>query len=99
MTSLQKVVFLFVMDNTLLNDVEAIYPASHYVMVDDKLHILMAMKKIWGARLTGIWPRQGHYAFDPQTIASYPATDITIEHIGDLVDYDLPALLSTTEDR
>jgi hypothetical protein len=49
MTSLQKVVFLFVMDNTLLNDVEAIYPASHYVMVDDKLHSLMAMKKIWGA--------------------------------------------------
>ena len=90
---------IYIHKEQMLDDVEAIYPASHYVMVDDKLHILMAMKKIWGARLTGIWPRQGHYAFDPQTIASYPATDITIEHIGDLVNYDLPALLSTTEDR
>ena len=69
------------------------YPAEHYVMMDDKLRILTAMKKIWGDRLTTVFPRQGHYALDPKVIAAYPPADITIERIGDLVNYDLPALL------
>jgi len=76
-----------------LGDVEKRYPAEHYVMVDDKLRILAAMKKIWGERLTTVFPRQGHYALDPKAIATYPPADITIERIGELVDYDLPALL------
>ena len=67
----------------------AFYPARHYVMVDDKLRILAAMKKVWGERLTTVWPRQGHYALDPQTIASYPPADLTIERIGDLGNYNL----------
>jgi hypothetical protein len=62
-------------------------------MVDDKLRILTAMKKIWGRRLTTVWPRQGHYALDPQAIAAYPPADITLERIGDLLNYGLPALL------
>ena len=28
-----------------------------------------------------------------RTVATYPRPDITIERIGDLLDYDLPALL------
>ena len=64
-----------------------------------KLRILTAMKKIWGHRLTAIWPRQGHYARDPQATATYPPPDLTIERIGDLVNYDLPALLGAGEDR
>jgi hypothetical protein len=60
--------------------------------VDDKLRILEAMKRIWGDRLTTVWPRQGHYALDPKAIATYPPADLTIERIGDLVNYDLPAL-------
>ena len=76
-----------------LNDVERRYPARHYVMVDDKLRILAAMKKVWGERLTTIWPRQGQYTFDPEAIATYPPPDLTLERIGDLGNYNLPALV------
>ena len=61
-------------------------------MVDDKLRILAEMKKVWGNRLTTIFPRQGHYALDPHHIANYPAADFTVERIGDLVDCDLSTL-------
>ena len=66
-----------------LDDVEQRFPAEHYVMVDDKLRILSAMKTLWRDRLTTVFPRQGHYAFDPKVIATYPPADITIERIGE----------------
>ena len=92
-------VLIYIHKEQMLDDVEARYPAHHYVMVDDKLRILAAMKKIWGDRLRTVWPRQGHYALDPQAIAMYPPADLTIERIGDLVNYDLPAVLSANEGR
>jgi FMN phosphatase YigB (HAD superfamily) len=67
-------------------------PARHYVMVDDKLRILAAMKQAWEDRVRTIFPRQGHYALDPQNIAAYPAADLTVERIGNLVTGDLSAL-------
>ena len=76
-----------------LDDVEQRFPARHYVLVDDKLRILTAVKKVWGSRLTTVFPRQGHYAHDPHALATYPAADITIERIGDLRGFDLPKLL------
>jgi hypothetical protein len=76
----------------MLEEVESRYPARHYVMVDDKLRILTAMKKIWGDRLTTVFPRQGHYAFDSSNTAAYPPADITVERIGELVHYDLSVL-------
>lgn len=65
--------------------------------MDDKLRILAAMKKSWGARLTTVFPRQGHYALDPANVAAYAAADITVERIGDLVEQDFPALLDASE--
>ena len=62
------------------------YPAERYVMVDDKLRILTAMKKVWGQRLTTIFPRQGHYALDPRELAAYPPADVTLESIAALSD-------------
>ena len=67
------------------------YPAHHYFMVDDKLRILDAMKKIMQGRLTTIFPRQGHYALDPHELAAYSAADVTVKRIGDLLDYEFPA--------
>ncbi len=67
--------------------------ARHYVLVDDKLRILTAAKKVWGSRLTTVFPRQGHYANDPKTLATYPPADIAIERIGDLLRYDMHSLL------
>jgi FMN phosphatase YigB (HAD superfamily) len=75
-----------------LADVEVRYPAAHYVLVDDKLRILAAIKKIWGRRVTTVFPRQGHYARDPKILAQYPPADITIEHIGDLLGCTLEEL-------
>lgn len=92
-------VLIYIHKEQMLNDVERRYPARHYVMVDDKLRILTAMKKAWADRLTAVWPRQGHYALDPEATATYPPADLTIERIGDLINYDLPALLGASEDR
>ncbi len=75
-----------------LSDVERRYPAKRYVMVDDKLRILTAIKKIWGAKVTTVFPRQGHYAFDEKEISKYPAADFTIERIGDLLNFSVEQL-------
>ena len=72
-----------------LADVEERYPAAHYVMVDDKLRILAAIKKIWGRRVTTVFVRQGHYALDPTILTACPAADLTIERIGALLNCGL----------
>ena len=69
----------------LLEDVAERYPADHYVLVDDKVWILAAIKERWGSRVTTIWPRQGHYALDEEELARHQAPDLAIARIGDLV--------------
>ena len=88
-------VLIYVHKEKELDDVEQRFPADHYVLVDDKLRILAAVKKLWGPRVSTVFPRQGHYAHDPQTVASYPPADLTIERIGDLLNHDLQALLAS----
>lgn len=83
-------VLIYLHKERMLEAVERRYPAGHYVMIDDKLRILTAMKRIWGSRLTTIFPRQGHYALDPHELASWPAADLTLEHIGELAECALP---------
>ncbi|HKB52383.1 MAG TPA: HAD family hydrolase [Ramlibacter sp.] len=78
-----------------LSTVQRHYPAGHYVMVDDKLRILAAMKAHWRERLTTVFVRQGHYAFDPAIIASYPPADIDVENVGDLAAFDVAKLQDT----
>jgi hypothetical protein len=85
-------VLIYIHKERELDDVEKHFPASHYVLVDDKLRILNAVKKVWGSRLTTVFPRQGHYANDPKILAAYPPADITIERIGDLLHRDLASL-------
>ena len=77
-------VLIYIHKEEMLDDVELRYPARRYVMVDDKVRILAAMKAIWGDRLTTVFVRQGHYAHDAAQLARYPAADVTIERIGDL---------------
>lgn len=81
-------VLIYVHKEKMLQAVEARYPARHYVIVDDKLRILAAMKNDMGARLTTVFPRQGHYAHDPGNTVLYPPADITLERIGDLIHCD-----------
>ena len=87
-------VVIYVHKEQELDDVEQRYPAEHYVLVDDKLRILAAAKKIWGSHVTTIFVKQGHYATDPKILASYPPADISIERIGNLLQYHLPELLN-----
>jgi len=89
-------VLIYVHKEVELPDVEARYPAGHYVLIDDKVRILAAVKKQWGPRVTTVFPRQGHYAMDPKALASHPAPDVTLERIGQLVDYDISALRAAT---
>ena len=86
-------VLIYIHKEQELEDVERRYPARQYVLVDDKLRILAAIKKVWGSRVTTVFPRQGHYALDPEAIAAYPAADVTIDRIGDLLRVDLGRLL------
>jgi haloacid dehalogenase-like hydrolase len=76
-----------------LADVERRYPADRYVAVDDKLRLLAAMKEHWQERVTTVFPRQGQYAHDPRALAQFPPADLTIERIGDLLEFDRDALL------
>lgn len=71
-----------------LEDVERRYPAKKYILVDDKIRILSAIKDIWGDRVTTVFPRQGHYALDIEHVAKYPPADITVERIGDILDIE-----------
>src|SRR5581483_10958285 len=70
-----------------LPDVAARYPADHYVLVDDKLRILAAVKAIWRERVTTVFVRQAHYARDRSVVARFPAADVTIDRIGDLLKF------------
>lgn len=85
-------VLIYIHKEEALEDVERRFPAEHYVLVDDKLRILDAVKKIWGERVTTVLPRQGQYAHDAKVISALPPADVTIEHIGDLLQYDLARL-------
>jgi FMN phosphatase YigB (HAD superfamily) len=79
-------VLIYIHKEQMLEDVERRYPADRYVMVDDKLRILTAMKAVWRDRLTTVFVRQGHYAHDAAEVARYPPADLTVEKIGELVD-------------
>jgi FMN phosphatase YigB (HAD superfamily) len=90
-------VLVYVHKEKELKDVARRLPARHYVLVDDKLKILAAVKKVWRKRVTTVFVRQGHYALDAKIVSKYPAADITIEQIGDLVKCGIGEILSDRE--
>ena len=61
-------VLVYVHKELEIEDVERRYPAERYVFVDDKLRLLTAFKEVWGDRVTTVFPRQGHYARDPDIL-------------------------------
>lgn len=93
--AVQGRVLIYVHKEQMLDSVQRHYPARRYVMVDDKLRILTAMKSVLQERLVTVFPRQGHYAVDPVNIASYPAADMAVEQIADLLDLDITRLFGT----
>lgn len=87
-------VLIYVHKEAELADVETKYPAERYVMVDDKVRLLAAMKDHWGKRVTTVFPRQGHYALDEKLVAQYRKPDITLERIGELQKYSLEQMVA-----
>lgn len=85
-------VMIYLHKEQMLDSVERHYPARHYVMIDDKLRLLDAMKRVWGGRLTTVFVRQGHYALDLANVSAYPPADLTIDRIGDLTSLSLSDL-------
>jgi FMN phosphatase YigB (HAD superfamily) len=85
-------VLIYVHKEKELADIERFYPADHYVLIDDKPRVVIAVKQRWGKRVTIIQPRQGHYALDLKASGAYPLPDITVERIGDLLNWDFLAL-------
>jgi len=94
--ALDKNVLIYIHKEHELDDVLRRYPADHYVLVDDKLRILTAVKQVWGTRVTTVFPRQGHYASDPNIQKKYPAADVTLNRIGELLEYDRPTLITAS---
>ena len=91
-------VLIYIHKEQELDDVEQRFPAEHYVLIDDKVRILTAVKNVWGRRLTTVFPRQGHYALAPE-VAKFSAPDVTVQRIGDLINFDLPALRGAARPR
>lgn len=89
-------VLIYIHKEQALDDVEQRYPAEHYVLVDDKLRILTAAKRFWGERVTTVFPRQGIYARDANLLNAFPAADLTIERIGDLLAWEAPRLVAAS---
>jgi len=90
-------VLIYIHKEVELEDVERRYPAERYVLIDDKLRILAAVKKVWGSRVTTVFPRQGHYATDLKALEGHPPADLTIERIGELLDHDLAGLIAAAK--
>jgi FMN phosphatase YigB (HAD superfamily) len=79
-------VLVYVHKEHELDDVERRYPAEHYVIVDDKLRILDAIKRRWQSKVTTVFLRQGHYATDVDSLAAYAPADLALDRIAALVD-------------
>ena len=90
-------VLIYLHKELMLGAVEGRYPAAHYVVIDDKLRILTAVKRLWAERVTTVFVRQGHYALDAREVERYPAADLTLTHIRELASLSramLPAVAS-----
>jgi len=88
-------ILIYVHKERELADVERRYPAEHYFLFDDKIRILAAIKEQWRERVTTVFVKQGHYAMDSESVSKYPAADVEVSCISDLLD-GVRTLLSST---
>jgi FMN phosphatase YigB (HAD superfamily) len=95
--AVRRNVLIYIHKEDALDDVEQRYPAERYIVVDDKLWLLYAIKQYWGARVTTVWPKQGHYVTDAR-VATLPPPDVTLDRIGDMLSWDLNGLLQRSRD-
>jgi FMN phosphatase YigB (HAD superfamily) len=85
-------VLIYVHKQQHLQEIMQMYPADHYVMIDDKPEILADSKSIMGDRLTTVFVEQGKYAATDQKPANF-TPDISVLHIADLMHYSAAQFL------
>jgi len=95
--AVDKNILIYIHKEQELRDVERRFPAEHYVLVDDKIRVLSAIKNVWGSKVTTVFPKQGHYAFDEKEVSKYPPADISIDRIGDLLHLEIEQLIGRNE--
>jgi hypothetical protein len=91
--AVDKNILIYIHKEQELNDVKRRFPARRYVLIDDKIRILTAIKRSWGERVTTVFPKQGHYAMDENEVAKYPDADIAIDTIGDILSLEIDKLV------
>ncbi len=94
--AVEEQVLIYIHKEQELEDVERRYPADQYVLVDDKLRILTAVKKYWGSRVTTVFARQGHYAREAEAERTFPPADLSIARIGDFLAFDREQILAAS---
>ncbi|HVQ56393.1 MAG TPA: HAD family hydrolase [Pyrinomonadaceae bacterium] len=95
--AVDKNILIYIHKEQELRDVERRFPAEHYVLVDDKIRVLSAIKNVWGSKVTTVFPKQGHYAFDEKEVSKYPPADISIDRIGDMLHLEIEQLIGRNE--
>ena len=95
--AVDKNILIYIHKEQELRDVERRFPAEHYVLVDDKTRVLSAIKNVWGSKVTTVFPKQGHYAFDEKEVSKYPPADISIDRIGDMLHLEIEQLIGRNE--
>ena len=95
--AVDKNILIYIHKEQELCDVERRFPAGHYVLVDDKIRVLTAIKNVWGSKVTTVFPMQGHYAFDEIEVSKYPPADISIDRIGDMLHLEIEQLIGRNE--
>ena len=95
--AVDKNILIYIHKEQELRDVERRFPAEHYVLVDDKIRVLSAIKNVWGSKVTTVFPKQGHYAFDEKEVSKYPPAHISIDRIGDLLHLEIEQLIGRNE--
>jgi len=95
--AVDKNILIYIHKEQELRDVERRFPAEHYVLVDDKIRVLSAIKNVWGSKVTTVFPKQGHYAFDEKEVSKYPPADMSIDRIGDMLHLEIEQLIGRNE--
>ena len=75
-------VLLYIHKQEHIKEIVSLFAARHYVMIEDKPTILVAMKQLLGDKVTTILVKQGKYANEPLPDGFTP--DLTLPGIGDV---------------
>jgi len=78
-------------------ELEAMFPADRYMLIDDKLDVIHRFREQFTGPLTTVFVRQGSYAAAAGP-PPWPGADIVVERIGDLRGFDVATFIDAGRD-